>query len=110
MFFDNSNLITFNCKKTVVQSLMARHYKRVTLDGTDIEWVSEIKHLEKKLQISCNDKLDCHTKTSYFIGYVNKLILNFNHLRGYVLNKLFKLYCCSFYDSQMWRLESVYLY
>ena len=25
-----------------------------------------------------------------------------------VLNKLFKLYCCSFYGSQMWRLGSVY--
>ena len=43
----------------------------------------------------------------YFICYVNKLIVNFGHLRGNVLNKLFKLYCCLFYSSQMWRLGSV---
>ena len=52
--------------------------------------------------------LDCHTKISHFIGNVNKLMVNFEHLRGNVLNKLFKLYCCSFYCSQMWRLGSVY--
>ena len=60
------------------------------------------------LNISRTDELDCQIKTSHFIGYVNKLIVNFGHLRGSVLNKLFKLYCCSFYGSQMWRLGSVY--
>ena len=70
--------------------------------------VSEIKHLGNNLNISCNDKLDCQIKTSHFIGYVNKRIVNFGHLRGNVLNKLFKLYGCSFYGSQMWRLGSVY--
>ena len=79
----------------------------MTLNGNDIEW-SEIKYLGNNLNISCNDKLDCQIKTSHFIGYVNKLIVNFGHLRGNVLNKLFKLYCCSFYGSQMWRLGSVY--
>ena len=39
---------------------------------------------------------------------INKLIVNFGHLRGYVINKFYILYFCSFYDSQMWRLGSVY--
>ena len=39
----------------------------------------------------------------------HKLIVNFGHLRGNVLNKLVKLYCCLFYSSQMWTLGSVYL-
>ena len=78
------------------------------LNGNDIEWVSEIKHLGNNLNISRNDELDCQIKTLHFIGYVNKLIVNFGHLRGNVLNKLFKLYCCSFYGSQMWRFGSVY--
>ena len=68
----------------------------------------KVIHLGNNLNISCNDELDCQIKTSHFIGYVNKLIVNFGHLRGNVLNKLFKLYCCSFYGSQMWRLGSVY--
>ena len=38
----------------------------------------------------------------------NKRIVNFGHLRSNVLSKFFKLYCCSFYGSQMWRLGFVY--
>ena len=52
-----------------------------------------IRDLGNNLYISCNDELDCQIKTSLFIGYINKLVLNFGHLRGNVLNKLFKLYC-----------------
>ena len=109
-FFGNSNHITFNCKKTVCIKFGGKthDYEHLTLNGNDIEWVSEIKHLGNNLNISRNDELDCQIKTSHFIGYVNKLIVNFGHLRGNVLNKLFKLFCCSFYGSQMWRLGSVY--
>ena len=108
--FANSNHITFNCKKTVCIKFGGKKhdYEHLTLNGNDIEWVSEIKHLGNNLNISRNDELDCQIKTSHFIGYVNKLIVNFGHLRGSVLNKLFKLYCCSFYGSQMWKLGSVY--
>ena len=106
----NSNHITFNCKKTVGIKFGGKthDYEYLTLNGNDIEWVSEIKHLENNLNKSCNNELDCQIKTSHFIGFVNKLRVNFGHLRGNVLNKLFKLYCCSFYGSQMWRLGSVY--
>ena len=102
-FFANSNHITFNCKKTVcIQFGGKTHdYEYLTLNSSDIEWVSEIKHLGNNLNISCNDELDCQIKTLHFIGYVNIRIVKFGHLRGNVLNKLFKLYCCSFYSSQM---------
>ena len=50
-------------------------YEHLTLNGNDIEWVSEIKHLRSNLNISRNDELDCQIKTSHFIGYVNKLIV-----------------------------------
>ena len=78
------------------------------LNRNNIEWVSEIKYLGNNLNISRNDELDCQIKTSHFIGYVNKIMVDFGHLRGNVLNKLFKLYCRSFYGSQIWRLGSVY--
>ena len=109
-FFDNSNHITFNCNKTVcIQFGGKTHdYEYLTLNSSDIEWVPEIKHLGNNLNISCNDELDCQIKTSHFIDYVNIRIVKFGHLRGNVLNKLFKLYTCSFYSSQMWRLGSVY--
>ena len=110
--FANSHHITFNCKKTVCIKFSSKthDYENLTLNGNDIECVSEIKHLGNNLNISCNDKLDCQIKSSHFIDYVNKLIVNFGHLQGNVLNKLFKLYCCSLYGSQMWRLGSVFFY
>ena len=52
-----------------------------------------IRDLGNNLNISCNDELDCQIKTSHFIGYINKLILNLGHLRGNALNNLFKVYC-----------------
>ena len=93
--FANSNHITFNCRKTVCIKFGGKthDYEHATLNGNDNEWVSEIKHLGNNINISRNDELDCQIKTSQFIGYVNKLIVNFGHLRGNVFNKLFKLYC-----------------
>ena len=88
-FFSNSDHITFNCKKTVCIKFGGKtyDYEHLTLNGNAIEWVSEIKHFENNLNISCNDELDCQIKTSHFIGYVKKLIVNFGHLRRNVLNK-----------------------
>ena len=40
----------------------------MTLNGTDIEWVSEIKHLRNNLDKSCNDKHDCQIKVLHFIA------------------------------------------
>ena len=54
-------------------------------------------------------KLDTRSKISAFIGYVNKVKANFGHLQMYVLCKLFKIYCCSFYGSQMWKINSLYI-
>ena len=39
---------------------------------------------------------------------MNKVKPNFGHLQMYVLCKLFKIYCCSFYGSQMWKINSLY--
>ena len=60
-FFANSNHITFNGKKTVCIKFGGNH-----------------------LDISCNDERDCQIKTLHFIGYVNKLIVNFSHLCDYM--------------------------
>ena len=71
------------------------------LNGKIIRWVAHIKHLGNFLDSTLSDKLDTRSKISAFIGYVNKVKVNFGHLQMYVLCKLFKIYCCSFYGSQM---------
>ena len=78
------------------------------LNGKIIKWVDHIKHLGNFLDSTLSDKLPTRSKISAFIGYVNKVKANFGHLQIYVLCKLFKLYCCSFYGSQMWKINSLY--
>ena len=77
-------------------------YEHLTLNDNDIEWASESKHLRNNLNISRNDAFHafhrlCQQTYCKLWSFTRKL-----------LNKLFKLYCCSFYGSQMWRLGSVY--
>ena len=52
-------VITFNCKKTVCIKFGGKthDYEHLILNGNDIEWVSEIKHLGNNLNISRNDEL-----------------------------------------------------
>ena len=49
-----------------------------------------------------------HTQ-SIFIGQVNKLCANFGYLQMSVLVRLYKTYCCIFYGSQMWQVNSQYI-
>ena len=53
-----------------------------------------------------SDKSDCQYKLSSFIGSVNKLIANFGNLQQDVIARLLKSYCCSFYGSQAWQIDS----
>ena len=41
-----------------------------------------------------------------FIGYIKNLINIFGHLQPHTLIDLFKTYCCSFFGSSTWRLNS----
>ena len=78
------------------------------LQGNAITWVDKIKHLGNYLDTTLDDNVDCQSKSSAFIGFVNKLNVNFGHLQISVLSRLFKTYCCSYYGSQMWRLDSAH--
>ena len=108
-FADNFD-ITFNSKKTLCikfgESLNGKECAK--LNNKIIKWVDHIKHLGNFLDSTLSDKLDTRSKISAFIGYVNKVKANFGHLQMYVLCKLFKIYCCSFYGSQMWKINSLY--
>ena len=103
--------ITFNCKKTVfikfVQKLIGSEH--VYLNDKKIEWVNQIKDLGNYIDRNLNDNIDCTHKKSIFIGQVNKFCANFGYLQLSVLVRLFKTYCCTFYGSQMWQVNSQYI-
>ena len=86
------------------QKLMDREH--VYLNDEKIEWVNPIKHLGNYIDRSLNNSIDCAHKKSIFIGHVNKLCANFGCLQMSVLVRLFKTYCCKFYGSQMWLINS----
>ena len=100
--------ITFNCKRTVCikfgQKLI--DCENVHLNDKKIEWVNQIKHLGNYIDRNLNDSIDCTHKKSIFIGQVNKLCANFGRLQMPVLVRLFETYCCTFYGSQMWQINS----
>ena len=66
----------------------------IILGWIKIEMVKSVRHLGSKI------------KKCQFICSVNKLISNFQHLQRNVLVRLFKLYCCSFYGSSVWKYQS----
>ena len=78
------------------------------LNDEKIEWVNQIKHLRSYIDRNLNDSIDyIHKKsTCILICQVNKLCANFGCLRMSVLVRLFKSYCCTFYVSQMWQINS----
>ena len=78
----------------------------IKLNGSQIPWVKEIKHLGNYINKTLSYKSDCRYKLSAFIRTVNKLIANFSNLQQDVIARLFKSYCCSFYGSQAWQIDS----
>ena len=100
--------LTFNCKKSMCIKFgdNVNANEIIKLNDSQIPWVKEIKHLGNYVNKTLSDKSDCQYKLSSFIGSVNKLIANFGNLQQDVIGRLFKSYCCSFYGSQAWQIDS----
>ena len=71
--------------------------------------LSSVKHLGNYVNSDMTDKTDCDMKCSSFIGYVNKLKANFGYLQPFLLDNLFKTFCCAFYGSPLWGFNSLSL-
>ena len=76
------------------------------MNGFTVQWSESVRHLGNFVDSTLSHSLDCRYKRSMFIGYVNKLIIKFGHLQPHILINLFKTYCCSFFGSSTWRLNS----
>ena len=93
--------IAFSAKKSDLSNL-----RSVKLDGVPLPWVSSVKHLGNTLQSDNTMKMDLCLKRGKFIGKVNSLLQEFNHINPFLLIKLVETFACSLYASSLWDLLS----
>ena len=96
--------IKCNEKKTVAISFGngVKTACQLKLNGQPVTWVREVKHLGNIVTSDLTDARDCARKRSIVIGSVNKLLGSHGKIQSNVLCKLFQIYCCSFYGSEVW--------
>ena len=75
-------------------------------EGVMLEWTDKVCHLGNIIYTTCTDYIYCIAKKPHFIGYVNKLKVNFGKVTHNVLINSFKSYCFSFYSSHLWKFNS----
>ena len=91
------------CKSKVVKS---EAVKPVVLNGYNLPWVREVKHLGHTLQSDNSMKIDIQLKRGVFIGKVNSLLQEFHYANPSVLLRLIQSYACNVYGSNVWDLFS----
>ena len=106
-FADEYNVI-FNGRKTVCTKFGSPRtpYDILFVDNVEVKWVEKCTHLGNSVNTNLDDSSDCTVKLSHFFGFVNKTIANFGFSSNDTLAFLFNTYCCSFYGSQIWALNS----
>ena len=106
--FATEHYLIFNSKKSFAikygNEVIGTEY--VLLGQSKINWVDSVKHLGNYLNTQLSDSDDCMMIRSTFIRSVSKLMANFGHLQVSVLSNIFKTFCCNFYRSPIWDLNS----
>ena len=104
--------MSFNASKSKCLIFRARHsfraiyeqLKPFVIGGNEIEFVTRWSHLGHVINIQLTDDDDVAARKSQLIGQTNGLICNFSKLDPMTRNRLFQVYCTSFYRCQIWDL------
>ena len=80
--------------------------KKISLDGDNLSWVSEVKHVGHVLQADNSMKVEIAQKRGAFIGKVNSLLQEFPNVSPSVFIKLMHFYAAAVYCSSLWDLFS----
>lgn len=78
----------------------------IILNGQELPYVSEIKHLGNVLQIDNSMNNDCNIKRAKFISKLHSLGQEFYFADPVSVVKLYSIYACDFYGSQLWDFNS----
>ena len=95
--------------KCVIFSKKARdrvNVAPVKLNGDELPWVDEIKHLGNILEYNNSMKRDIAVKRGKFIGKLNSLSQEFFFASPEIFTKILNIYASSFYGSGLWDLFS----
>ena len=81
------NNLIFNSKKTVCIKFGCTiiEGESAFFDNVMLEWTNKVHHLDNFIDTTYTDYIDCIANKSYFIGYVNKLKVNFGKMTHNVL-------------------------
>ena len=101
--------VLFNASKTMCMKI-GNNFREprvnVTLHGTALVWKDKVKHLGNILTHDLRDAADVTLKTGIFISQVNRLNVKFRKVSSLVKGNLLQTYCCSWYGSQTWDMNS----
>ena len=85
------------------------HVAPIFLNGTPLPWVEKLKHLGNMVQCDNSMELDVGIKQAKFIGKIHSLNQDLHFCCPELLIKLYNIYCCSFYGSNLFDLFSTTL-
>ena len=78
----------------------------ISLNGNELPWVAEVKHLGNTLESDNSMRRDIQIKRSKLIGKINSLSQELHFAQPKVFMKLLNIYCVSFHGSCLWNLFS----
>ena len=91
--------IIFSRKKVYKEN-----YAPICLDNAPLPYVDKLVHLGITVQSDNSMAVDMSIKRARFIGKVNSLNQEFHFSSAAVKAKLYDLYCCSYYCSNLYDL------
>ena len=83
-----------------------RNISEVKLNGDNLPWVGEIKHLGNTLECDNSMRRDIAIKRGKLIGKMNSLGQEFHFVKSNVFMKLLNTYCVSFHGGALWDIFS----
>ena len=107
--FADDYLVLFNAKKSVAINFggNAGVDGYVMVGNQALPWSEQCVHLGNMITRDLKDSCDVARKIGHFVSAVNSLVGNFSSCTNLLtLRRLFSAYCCSFYGSQLWRIDS----
>ena len=77
----------------------------VKLNGTTVAWKKKVKYFGNFISHKLSDSEDVALKTATFISHVN-MLNKFSKIPSLVRGSLLQTYCCSWYGSLTWDINS----